>query len=54
VFGAENWSVIPLGGGFMLVNRANRHVPEAVLKKIEQLLESPGANHEANEPVSLN
>ena len=54
VYGAESWTVVPLGGGFMLVNRANRHVPEAILKKIEQLLEAPGTNHETNEPVSLN
>ena len=26
----ENWSVMPLGQGFLLVNRENRHVPEAV------------------------
>jgi DNA-binding transcriptional MerR regulator len=37
-YGNETWSVTPLGQGFLLVNRENRHVPDAVLKKIQQLL----------------
>jgi DNA-binding transcriptional MerR regulator len=36
----ENWSVVPLGGGFLLVNRQNRHVPQSIIKKINQLLTS--------------
>jgi DNA-binding transcriptional MerR regulator len=35
---AETWSVMPLDQGFLLVNRENRHVPQAVIKKINQLL----------------
>jgi DNA-binding transcriptional MerR regulator len=38
VYEQENWSVTPLPLGFLLVNRQNRRLPEAVLKKIEILL----------------
>ena len=29
-YGKESWLVTPLGQGFLLINRENRHVPEAV------------------------
>ena len=35
---AENWAVVPLDQGFLLVNREKRHVPQAVIQKINQLL----------------
>jgi hypothetical protein len=30
--------VLPLDQGFLLVNRENRHVPQAVIRKINELL----------------
>lgn len=53
-YGNESWSVTPLGGGFLLVNRENRHVPEAVLRKIQLMLDAVGPNREKPEPISLN
>jgi DNA-binding transcriptional MerR regulator len=53
-YGGESWSVTPLGEGFLLVNRDNRHVPEVVLRKIQQLLASAGVNEETNKSVNLN
>ena len=54
VYGGENWSVMPLGQGFMLVNRENRHVPESVLKQIEQLLNSLSTTNENKKSIALN
>jgi len=34
----ENWSVVPLDQGFLLVNRERRPLPQAVIKQINQLL----------------
>jgi DNA-binding transcriptional MerR regulator len=34
----ENWSVVPLDQGFLLVNREKRYLPQAVVQKINQLL----------------
>ena len=53
-YGNESWSVTPLAQGFLLINRENRHVPEAVLKKIQHLLASVSPNCENNEPISRN
>ncbi|HVM49824.1 MAG TPA: MerR family transcriptional regulator [Candidatus Acidoferrum sp.] len=39
----ETWSVVPLAQGFLLVSRQGRHVPQAVIKRINQLLSSPSA-----------
>ena len=50
----ESWSVTPLGGGFLLVNRDNRQVPESVLKKIQHLLAVNFPDHYTNEPISRN
>lgn len=46
---AESWSVLPLDDGFLLVNRENRHVPQAIIKQINELLLSL---HSANDNVS--
>jgi DNA-binding transcriptional MerR regulator len=45
----EDWSVVPLGQGFLLVNRERRHLPQAVIKQINQLLLSV---HPANDDLS--
>jgi DNA-binding transcriptional MerR regulator len=45
----EDWSVVPLDQGFLLVNRERRHLPQAVIKQINQLLLSV---HPANDDVS--
>jgi len=34
----ESWSVAPLSGEFLLVNRQNRQVPRSVIEKINELL----------------
>jgi len=54
VYGSETWSATPLGQGFLLINREHRHVPETVLKKIQQLLDSVSPNPEKQEPISRN
>jgi DNA-binding transcriptional MerR regulator len=53
-YGSENWSVAPLGQGYLLINRGNRHVPEVVLRKIQQLLASVSTNQETNKSINLN
>jgi DNA-binding transcriptional MerR regulator len=50
----ESWAVTPLGQGFLLVNRDQRHVPEVVLKKIQQLLASVSPNHDHDESIKRN
>jgi DNA-binding transcriptional MerR regulator len=54
VHDAENWSVTPLGQGFLLINREQRHVPEAVLNKIQRLLEAVCPNPDPDETLNRN
>jgi DNA-binding transcriptional MerR regulator len=49
VSAVENWSVIPLEQGFLLVNRENRYLPEVVIKQINQLVL---AVHSADDDLS--
>jgi DNA-binding transcriptional MerR regulator len=45
----EDWSVTPLDLGFLLINREKRHLPQAVIKKINELLLTV---HSANDDIS--
>ncbi len=54
VHAGESWAVTPLGQGFLLVNRDHRHVPEAVLKKIQQLLASVSLKRDHDESINRN
>jgi DNA-binding transcriptional MerR regulator len=49
VSAAEDWSVTPLDQGFLLISREKRHLPQAVIKKINELLL---AVHPANDDMS--
>ncbi|MGO8927130.1 MAG: MerR family transcriptional regulator [Limisphaerales bacterium] len=49
VSAVENWSVAPLDRGFLLVSREKRHLPEAVIKKINELIL---AAYSANDDLS--
>jgi DNA-binding transcriptional MerR regulator len=46
---SENWAVVSLDNGFMLVSRENRVLPAAVIAKINDLLASTQAPATANE-----
>lgn len=54
IFASETWSVTPLSQGFLLVSRGNYVVPEAVLKKFNQLLTSVDPNIQPNESIHRN
>jgi len=54
VYGDESWTVTPLGQGFLLVNRDHCHVPAAVLKKIQHLLETVSPNRDHDETLNRN
>ena len=45
----QNWSVLPMDQGFLLVNREKRHLPQAVIKKINELLSTVQS---ANDDIS--
>jgi len=49
VAAVEDWSVTPLDQGFLLISREKRHLPQAVIKKINELLL---AVHPANDDMS--
>ncbi len=36
----ESWSVVPLGGEFLLVSRENKQLPRSIIEQINQLLRS--------------
>jgi DNA-binding transcriptional MerR regulator len=51
---SENWSVSPLSQEFMLVSRAGRHLPRAVIEKIDRLIQSAHPLVESKNEVSKN
>ncbi|PWU17709.1 MAG: hypothetical protein C5B50_10855 [Verrucomicrobia bacterium] len=43
----ESWAVVPLESEFLLVSRENRHLPRAIIEKINNLLRSARPENES-------
>lgn len=50
----ESWSVVPLEGGFLLVDRDNRFLPRAVLRQINELLSTVSPKQPQNSDIERN
>jgi DNA-binding transcriptional MerR regulator len=54
VVATESWSVVPLSGEFLLVNRQNRALPRCVIEKINDLLGGVEAGNETTDENNKN
>jgi DNA-binding transcriptional MerR regulator len=50
----ESWSVVPLSGEFLLVDRKNRELPRSVIEKINELLAGVQTGNETTDENNRN